>query len=148
MSKYADIIKALEEATGPSRELDGMIWAALNPKAKVKEVFPAYGYERKTRIMFTLPPKRTELVTKNVGEFLDAFDWTASLDASIALAERMLPTEGFTVTRYGYPDKDKPRVVFSAEMDEDIKVVKREGTLAIALLIAMFRALEAQEVTP
>ena len=131
---YADVIERLEKATGPSMDLsrDTLISTGLfvlerrgsDRKEWLYEIGKGYGREDPAFIRFNHVSK--------------------SLDASISLVERMLPAEGFTVTRYGYPETDKPRLVFSAEMDDGIKVVKREGTLAIALLIAMFRALEAE----
>jgi hypothetical protein len=164
MSKYADIIEKLETATGPSRELDGMIWAALNPKAKVKDVFPAYGIERKTRIMFTLPPKRTELVTKDVGEFLDALDWSASLDASVSLMERMLPGWGWrggschlSDDCFVFPDYNCPTHGERLKREFSVKIDGQEwsdytdidlrpaGRLPIAILLSMFTALAGIE---
>jgi hypothetical protein len=143
MGKYVHIIERLEKATGPSRDLDCMVWAALNPQANVKEVSPAYGNERKTRIMFTLPPKRTELVTKDIGEFQDAFDWTSSLDTSIELVDMMLPGCIWTIER----DACWVRVISGDDVNEyqGFLLEPVGNCTPIAILIAMFRALEASE---
>lgn len=91
-SDLSALIARLEAAEAGSRELDAAIWSALLPvKAKVVSFWPLYSDERKTCVEFTLPPKRTATVTKNSGPYLHANPVTTSLDAALALAERVLP---------------------------------------------------------
>ena len=85
------LIEKLEGAEVGSRELDVAIWAHLHPdKLKVTEFWPAYVNHSLTAFAFTLPPKRTRIVTRDKGEYVHAQPVTTSLDAALALAERVL----------------------------------------------------------
>jgi len=89
------LIEKLEQAEVGSRELDVAIWAHLNPeRIKVVEFWPAYTNLQLTAVSFTLPPKRTEHVTHDKGDYLHARPVTTSLDAALALAERTIKARG------------------------------------------------------
>src|SRR5690606_10066964 len=87
MSDLLALAERCEAATGPHRELDALIWCALNGK-RYKDHFPvefgggqALGH---TRVEFTEPPRRTRLVSgQHCGG--DALPYTASLDAAMTL---------------------------------------------------------------
>lgn len=86
------LVEKLETAEVGSRELDVAIWAHLQPeRVKVVEYWSCYQDPRLTSVSFTLPPKRTERVTTHEGGYLHARPVTTSLDAALALAERVLP---------------------------------------------------------
>lgn len=75
-----------EKATEASRELDALIWCALNGKRYVGH-FPeyrAFGDGPDTQVEFTEPPKRTRLVTGSA-RYKHATPVTASLDAAMSL---------------------------------------------------------------
>lgn len=148
MSKYADIIERLEKATGPSEELSAHIKCALlAPEGSYVEqskfngawCVHEIGYGGKSRL-FEYPRVPSEI---RLGKL------TASLDASIALVELMLPGCEYTLRKH-----------VSEGFNASVNFVGTNGVwifsasdsnsmnLATALLIAMFRALEAQEVQP
>lgn len=88
------LIERLEGAGEGSRELDALIWAHLHPeRIKIAEFWACYTDPRLTCVSFTLPPKRTEWVTKKTGEYPHAQPVTTSLDAALALASRVLDSK-------------------------------------------------------
>jgi hypothetical protein len=77
-----------EQATGPDRELDALIWCTLNGKkyAGHNEAYSAYhSGNPETQVEFTEPPKRTRLVTGSRTTGGHAKPVTASLDSAMAL---------------------------------------------------------------
>lgn len=139
-----DIIKRLEAATGPDRELD--IAIAVN----------LLGFTVRNR-MERWPDKEpifeyTDPATNSTGaEFVMVREYTASLDAVLALVEAKLPGWQFdihgsrdaasvllyaaSVLLYepGIPFRDVPKGQSGVQM----------RPICIALLIALFKALEA-----
>lgn len=118
MSKYADIIERLEKATGPDPHLDSAIYFALFETLS----FPSY---------------------------------TSSLDAAIALVERMLPGGGriieksrLTISEPLYSASLYDSYMMTGIPTNVIAEGEHEHCEAIALLIALFCALESQEVQP
>ena len=88
MTISQEIIERVRQATGPDRELDARIWCCLNGK-KFIGAFEGYANSG-TKAEYTEPPKRTRLVTRD-GEVIEA---SHSIDAALALAERVLPIDG------------------------------------------------------
>lgn len=132
----------LEAAEAGSRELDASIWGALiHPEVKVISCHAAYA-ERGTQVMFTLPPKRKEMATQGRGPYQHADAYTTSLDAALALAERVLPgrltwrieSEGVSFT-----------AAFWDDPEYDPVGVGRAPTPALALCIAILKAKEAEK---
>jgi hypothetical protein len=77
-----------EQATGPDRELDALIWCTLNGKkyADHNEAYSAYhSGNPETQVEFTEPPKRTRLVTGSQTTGGHAKPVTASLDSAMTL---------------------------------------------------------------
>lgn len=88
----ADLIAKLEAAEVGSRELDALMWAAFRPeRIKVTGWNKPYADDSgRTQVEFQLPPKRTRMVTGGMA-YPHAEPVTTSLDAALALAERVLP---------------------------------------------------------
>lgn len=88
-----DLIARLEAAEVGSRELDAMIWCALRPE-RIKLIGVSIPYRDtggRTQVLFSLPPKRAEIVTNDRTAYPHADPVTTSLDAALAMAERALP---------------------------------------------------------
>ena len=146
------LIARLEAAEAGSRELDAEIWAALrSEKIKITGIAQPYGDNSgATQVLFTLPPKRTESATQKRGDFQHAEPATTSIDAALALAERMLPGWRKFVEVVG--DGRGSACVFLAHEAID-RPWFHAPTPALALCIAILRAIPngyeaAGEVSP
>ena len=156
MTDYSDIIERLEKADGPSRELDGRVWVAANPDDLIIGNPRHHGQG---------------MVQFSGGGFAhDRFKvsepYTASLDAAIALVERLLPGWGWRIgtcyisdDAFLFPDCNcpvhgerlmkefgsqfSPGEEWSDLTDVDLRPPRK--TLAIALLISLFTALDLIE---
>lgn len=131
----SDIIKFLEEATGPSHELSV---SAL--EASGLYVFEKRGRDNKK----WLYPLSTGYRVDPSFVYNRNFHVTASIDAAIALVERMLP--GWKI-EIGIAD-DAICVLYSRDYSVRESVFGPTGqskTVPIAILIALFRALEAKD---
>ena len=127
MSKYEDIINHLEKAEGPSHEIDAIIVSMDGFQIK-RERNRAWRYgDRNTQKWYNIP------------------SYTASLDAAVALVERMLP--GWTIANIGQDDGKTWHAELRKGHKTSYSTVKLAGAAvsAIALLLALFRALQAQE---
>lgn len=120
MTDYSDIIKRLEKANGPSRELDNFITNACYK-------MPSLVHGAKA-------------------------NWTESLDASVSLVRRMLPgAVWYVMTDYGglnrakVGPKENPSASIYTDEDAPLFMVADANTPVLALLLAMFRTLSAQE---
>lgn len=135
------LIARLEAAEVGSRELDAAIWGALiHPETKVISCHAAYA-EDGTQVMFTLPPKRKEIATQRGGTYLHADAYTTSLDAALALAERVLPGWAWMVERH----KDVTATAWIDEWNAYGEVRSYRGnTPALAMCIAILKAKEAE----
>jgi len=145
MSQIAELIKRVEGLTGPDRETDARVWCLLNPGTVYKDHFEAYGRPRQTQVQYTEPPKRTRLVTG--GHRPHADDWTASIDAVVALIERVLP--GWRIeARIGQWPPHEPRrtVLWNNDTKQQSSVFGYSAdapTPALALLLALLRSMES-----
>lgn len=140
---YSDIIKRLEESTGPDRALDARIAVALNDHPQRDGAVPYIGNTRQG----TGPhnhdhwPDKVILKGEDGAEYVSSpYRYTASLDAAIALAERVWPGCLFIVKRGFTPSA----MVWFLEQDRDEWPEYRGSTYSIALLLALFQALEAE----
>jgi hypothetical protein len=112
----ADLIATLEGLTQPSREADALISKTLLNYADVERDGPA-GWKK-------VP------------------DYTASLDAAIALVERVLP--GLHRNMMHHPDGES-FAGLSVPGGEEVGIAFHRSSEAIALLIALLRAKEAKD---
>ena len=140
MTDIAGLIERLEAATGPDRELDAAIVAHFN-NASVRRYPPQTDFG---------PGARWQFWSRDGAHFLGSESkfpvppLTASLDAALALVERVRP--GAWIEMSG-PRKylNIPAPVpnrWRVEVDERIGW---GSTLAIALLIALLRTLETEQ---
>jgi len=118
-----DILKRLKEATGSDRELDAAIFWKLFPGSK-----------------------------PNLHTAMNIPDYTSSIDAALALVEKMLPGSGYMITR-GRATFYEP--MFGVELyhmdlvPDDGEPVpydwpSESNSLPLAILCALFTALEAK----
>lgn len=138
-----EIEKRLQEATGPDRELDALIWAELDGRD--------VRYEDGAVIARSRVPPHNECLLglvdhpgRSSRNFFEADGWkppiphvTASLDAAIALAERVLPSN---------PDDGRPwlQLLHDVVIQMLAKGISREH-LARLYCLAIIRALIAKE---
>ncbi|WP_421849815.1 hypothetical protein [Oricola sp.] len=146
MADYTPIISRLEKADRADRELDVFVYAAV------------YGWE--------LAYNRNNLLIADTGKFRECIGtidpgkhqrnfstgrddiprYTDSLDATIALCERMLAECDLRVEKWCGEYLASAEYVASADGDDLIFAGSGKGaTPAIALLLALFRALQEQE---
>ena len=143
MGKYAEIIERLEKAEGPDRNLDWLIAEA------------ALGATRRDRMKGFIgeqPIWQYTVGTSSGSESVMIPAYTVSLDAAITLVERMLPGNFREISgprKYlNIPSPVPAR--FRAEITTDAWFDSYVGwgqSAPTALLIAMFKALEAREET-
>jgi len=162
VTQYADLIARLEAASGPDRELDAEIMFDLfaTPVGKHKEDDGPIGYIRlddqpswnlglrfpgKDREWFQATRKQIKgetLIIQRDGAYvlmnsLRVPELTASIDAAVALAERVLPGWVYHL-----------RSPYHAAVDRLNPHSRFEGAaanLAIALIIAILKAKEASD---
>lgn len=128
MSKYTEIIERMEKATCPDRGLDNAIGRLLGAPFKTKNIY------RRGHYIAGKP------VLLRVSEEYQPF--TASIDAAIALVERMLPGAELEMTNlYGVARVTLYDVECSYHGEDHC------NRLQTALLIALFRALEVREAS-
>ena len=146
MSKYAELLERLEKAEGPDRELDAEIDATLrvgkpNHQAWVKENFPTWRAR---------PDGLCECVHQDGsgGVNWQSDPFTASVDAALALVEQKLPGADWYRSIPNEPgDSIEISVWWRPQPKEDWLwgEAQDNGDTAIAILIALLRALDTQE---
>jgi hypothetical protein len=134
MSKYTGIIERLTKADGPNRELDCWIGYSADFRSEDiempwREKVDRFGFEHALSAA-----TRDQNVWSRVLPC-----WSSSFDASIALCERLLPRWEWVVFQ------NHGACVFTFDGTDYFEFATDEGEPQIALLIATFRALEAQE---
>lgn len=141
MTDYSDLIARLEKAEGPSREIDALIDAQLR-LGPPKEPRPRWIWDNFPHWRPSKDAGRCEVVHDDgtSGVSWTSPSITASLDAVIALTEKMLPGWRMALVQ------DGPRIVEAIvspdSMDSEIGKAK---TLSIALLIATLKSLQSLE---
>jgi hypothetical protein len=126
MSKHADIIKRLEAATGLDRDLDRDIGLLIGGW-RLEE----YATPNPTMMLVV----GEDVYPDHPGSLYPSF--TESIDAALGLVERMLPGWGVKVDTCG-------QAVLYAGGKSDWYLADASSP-PFAILIALFRALEAQE---
>lgn len=130
------LISRVEAASGPDRELDCYLQAALEYKQPVRVVGPpAYDPQR----YFCNPLPETNWIGYDLLNTTPRY--TASLDAAVALVEKVLPQAGGTTT-FG------PAHMFVAMITDrpggGEKYLGKAATPALALVSALLKAMQAQ----
>jgi hypothetical protein len=134
MSKYADIIKRLEEADGPDRALDAHILVSVNGVTMHKDSDPSEG-------IFAF---WQDGVCHNCTRWDEL---TASIDAAIALVERTLKTYSLSMG-IDPSGNGASLVIWPNGFSGYTELGPYEGcatSLPVAILLALFRALEAKD---
>jgi hypothetical protein len=140
MSKCADIIARLEAATGPDREIDYLIYDFEMQKAGLE-----------TRLADLLPHWTEEQRRSTLALYTD------SLDAAIGLVERMLPgcdwlcrSGGRTLDGGAFFANIQPTPLRGGDewIDGETTFPAWAVSAPHALILSMFRAIEAQAVQP
>jgi hypothetical protein len=129
-----DLIKRLEEAEAGSRELDALVFRRFG--GPLPKEFAGYGVE--------LTWQADGSATMPVGEMQVRYDppaYTTSLDAALALAERVLPGVR-VVTDSACRETGRPGAgfVFSQHGEKISGVMNDGATVALALCAAILRA--------
>lgn len=131
MSKYSDIIVRLEAATGPDRELDIEIaWVSgWDAKGSVGQRWrDGYKIQKETG--------HVVIAANNFGMPL----FTASIDATLELVERML-----LGWRHAHEKRTNGTCLAWVDIADDEPCIPSVAdTVPLAILHALFRALEAQ----
>ncbi|MBD9372811.1 hypothetical protein IB238_09285 [Rhizobium sp. ARZ01] len=136
----AELIALLERADGPSRELDALIAAELEP-----HLFDAPGFMPERPIPPFTYDKGENVIRFQGGGLMDVRFFpavTSSQDAAVALAERVLP--GWTIAAIGQDD----RKGWHAELREGCRTSYSTVALggapngALALCLALLRAVQ------
>jgi len=139
----SDLEKRLSEAEGPDRELDAAIAVATTP---------ATG-ERELRVYYRLPNvyDRCEAgtywrVSISGKSLRTAPEYTASLDAAVALVERALPTYSRTIYFEAWQGENLRCAadVFGPDLGKT-RGLSRHKTEPLALCLALIRALQLRE---
>lgn len=130
MPDYSELIERLEKLAGPDPATDHAIYLLLRPTSDPEE------YAR----LYTTDPDA-------YWYWMASRPFTASLDAAVALVEKTLPEWIWDVSRTGTAwllDPDNNEEIFtSTEAKSSLaEAMRRPATPAIALLIALFRALQ------
>jgi hypothetical protein len=140
MSKFQDIIERLEKATEPDPRLNGLIAMAVGsmPMEAMFMETDAWGERSDTWYLGGFGGYT----------FLIPDECTASIDAAIALVERMLPDWDLQLfkrqSKGGWMARLKgPRCqLFCTKIVDGEE--QRVGTAPIAILLALFRALDVE----
>lgn len=141
MRDLAQLIERVEKLTGPDREVDALIAALLEPHR-----FDAPGFTSKRPIpAFRYDPSEGA-IRFDGGGIMDVRFFppvTASLDAAIALTERVLPGWAIISTMRGgngtFMVHEPDKVPFSEAARGDSGMAPRPA--ALALLLATLKAL-------
>ncbi|NTG00050.1 hypothetical protein G6L30_07940 [Agrobacterium rhizogenes] len=156
MQKLEELIDALEKATGPDRWLDAKIDAALRVgTVKMRgggyewawSNFPVWAHHKQHQGMCGVQHANGDL-----GMIWDSLPFTSSIDATVALVERMLPEWAWYIENI----KDIPSRPVISQADIWIPGIRTQhspvervrvshNAPAIALVIATLRALQAKE---
>jgi hypothetical protein len=123
MSDLATLEQRLVEAVGPDQEIDGLLWNFIDERTLV-----ALDDRGQTdRIAYDIAPP-----------------YTSSIDAAVALVERVLPGAEYEITtRYG-----PAHVQLPLNGDECSDGRREDGNVPRAICLALVRALQAKSPTP
>lgn len=136
MSKLSELRERVEGASGPDRKLDALIAVAIGGFFLAPRRFegeePRYGY---------IDANGTEVLPGNSGDQLVP-RLTASIDAALALVERLHPDVGVVLSL----DREEPRLARASLVGERI-IGQNAATLPLAILSALLRALDQQDPT-
>lgn len=138
MPDYSELLSRIEQASGPDREIDADIDVLL---------FGGETVWKQANYTMEMYPASRRASKSHIGGFANEHVplYTASLDATVALVERMLP--GWTIASIGQDDAKGWHAELRKGFRTSYSTVQLGGatTPSLALLTALFRALEAKE---
>ncbi len=142
MTKQAllDLAIRAEQAEGADRELDALVWCALHGVCyqEHNQAYAAYSAANpETQVEFTLPPKRTVLVTGNA-QYPHAKPVSASIDAVLTLVP-----SGQRRVEFGTYDGSGWAYIHVLSERGEITGESEAATECNALLAAILRAIAA-----
>ena len=126
------ILERLRAATGPDRELDALIWLETTDGATRRE-------STVTSSTNLWPPYTIDETRDATGRLITVPSYTASIDAALALVERMLP--GRDIAVYAFGGKEWRCIIGGHTSWPKLMPAP------LAILTALFAALEAKERT-
>ena len=121
------LLERVEAASGPDRELDAVLWLAFTPGATRRTLHVPH-WQRPYDIDETRDEK---------GRLIIVPSYTSSLDAALALVERVLPGWLWMVASADPPNRLPARVELWTG-DEEVRA--SAATPALALLAALLKA--------
>lgn len=130
------LIDRLSKLDGPDRGVDARIWCEVRGVVYLDH----YPLIHETQVFYKEKGRRKEQVSGD--DIPHAALYTASVDAALALAERVLPghTGGF---QPGIESKTWATVYYASPVEVHEVAKAKAATPAIALCIAILRAKEA-----
>lgn len=144
-SDLRGLIERLEKATGPDRELDGAMWLHFDQEA----LYKCWGVRgmRYAGHVHTKAEKAAHI--KRMSEYY-APAYTASLDAAVALVERVAPGWSWECRASGTGDKGQATIWNPSRRpgDNDQQRVYNCASPAIALCLALLRSQEQSPEQP
>lgn len=124
----ASLIERVEKAEAGSRELDAAVWAAANGYELFEHDGAGWRYRMSPDDI--MRHERTGYISP----------YTTSLDAALALAERVLPNIGAWDVGHAYDAEPSHYARLVLVRDGDPEVFGRAPTPALALVLAVLRA--------
>ncbi|TAA49054.1 hypothetical protein [Shinella sp. JR1-6] len=132
MTDLSSLISRVEKATGPDRELDAMVWLEMTPGATRK-------FTKVKSETDLWPPYTIDETRAADGRLIIVPAYTSSIDAAVALAERVLPGVELEITNlYGVA-----RVTLHHETGQ-FYGSSAINSLPMALVLATLRALQSK----
>ena len=132
------ILERLRAATGPDRELDALIWLETTDGATRRE-------STVTSSTNLWSPYTIDETRDATGRLITVPSYTASIDAALALVERMLPGCGVVIHANNDSYMKDSAILHVPSYSSPPKCDGHGATPALAILTALFAALEAKE---
>ena len=135
MADLAELLERVKAATGPDREIDVALWLAMTPGATY----------RTTRVRHDRTGREWDINEPRIngGAMVEVPEYTASLDAALALVERVLDTAFIDIEvakRFVGGEAHGRAEICGPDAD----AYATAATPALALLAALLSALAAQ----
>jgi hypothetical protein len=147
MTNLTSLVEKLEKAEGPDTELDARIWAHFAGVKYTGHNKPYGDVHGRTQVEFTVPPKRTSIVTNDgsfaKGPYRHAEPVTSSIDAAVSLAARVLPGWCMDADLLAPPPLPTKFIVRAYHQNGQWSAVRAECVSApLAICLVTLRALQ------
>jgi hypothetical protein len=139
MTKYDDIIERLRKSEGPDRTIDGLI-DVIERGGHEYVIGHEEGRFPQKAIYGTIADVMKMLPNEDGAAYINSPPFTASIDASIALAERMMPGEWIDI------GGTTGSAQWECNIHTDyVEVQETAPTAPLAILLSLFLALQAKD---